>query len=336
MKRNKMIQCFLAGVVIMVYSHIAWSSDNGAEVGLDKEFVVDVKDAVTVSSGSITVGDVAVVNGRNIDAAILIDDVVLGRAPWPGNSRSIGVGEIMLALRNSAVDLSKVQFVGADDVTVSVRATRISGAQIASYAEERLRRKLDISTGRVVVELRRVPDDQLVPLGNGDVRLKFDRISSSKSGRQAYISARIVVDGIVFKTIGISFTVKRFEDIVVARDDMRQGRVVTAKSLAVESVEVTQLSGSTFRNIDDVTGHVVKSSIRSGQIITDKLLADIVTVKKGDVVTLLIRNGGLEVRSSGVCQEDGANGDVVRVVNAVTKKLLYGSVLDSSIVEVQG
>ena len=336
---NLTIQISLILGLLTVPCGISWSLNDtktSKESKLSADIVIDLRSSSVVNGKNITVGDIATVKGGDIDLSLAIDKLVLARAPWPGNDRTMGLGEIRMMLYNRGVDLSGVRFEGAREVTVNVESIVISGQELANHAEKYLRNKLMREEGDVVMELQLMPDNQVVPLGNGDIKLRFARASTGRSKRHIYLSISIVVDGDVYKTVGLTFNIKRFGSIVVAKTTIKAGQVIRKGAVTIESVETTPLSGDTFDDIDDIVGKVAKRSLRSGQVITDEMLDDVAVMSKGDTVVILIRSPGLSIRSKGICEEDGTYGDMVKVINADTKKVLYGHVLDSGTVEVRG
>lgn len=335
-KINLAIQIFLIIGLIIVSSGVAWSLNDKKTLKSDTDIVIELKSSAIVSGKNIKVGDVATVKGKDIDLILSIDNMILGRAPWPGNNRTLGLGDIMTILFNRGVDLSGVRFKGANEVTVKVKSIVISGEEIANHAEKYLRNKLNHGKDEeAVVELQHIPEDQIVPLGDGNVKLRFSRTSMGKSKKKVYLSINIVVNGNVYTTVGLMFNIKRFGSVVVTERVIKSGDVIRKGAVSLESVETTELSEDAFNNVEDVIGKVAKRSLRPGQIVTGKIVENMSAMKKGDIVVILIKSSGLEVTAKGICQEDGAYGDMVKVVNIDTKKVLYGSVLDSGTVEIQ-
>ncbi|MGR3317843.1 MAG: flagellar basal body P-ring formation chaperone FlgA [Candidatus Anammoxibacter sp.] len=335
-KINLIIQIFMLLGFIMVSCGVVWSSNDTRTFKSLAGIVIDLKSSSIVSGKNITVGDIATVKGGDIDLSLAIYNLVLARAPWPGNDRTLGLGEIRMILFNRGVDLSAVRFEGANEVTVNVESIVISGQEIANHAEKYLRNKLMHEEDDVVLELQLIPDDQVVPLGNGDVKLRFARTSTGISKRHIYLSISIMVDGDVFKTVGLTFNVKRFRNVVVAKWAIKSGQVIRKSAVSLESVEITQLFKDTYNNIENVIGKIAKRSFRPGQIITGEMLDDVAVMRKGDTVVVLIKSPGLSIRSKGICEEDGTYGDMVKIVITDTKKVLYGHVLDRGTVEIQG
>ena len=337
-KRNLQYAIFLiivglllldSSIVCALYSVDKSVSDN------DNDIVIYIKSDVVVSGESILMGDIAKVTSGNVDANIAIGNIRLGRSPWPGHKRNFGLGDIKTLLYNRGVDLSHMRFEGANEVTVRLKSITISGDEIVSHAKGYLLNRLNSGNVQIEAIAQQIPNDQVVPFGSGDIKLRFSRASIGKSKRQVYLTINILVDGNIHQTIGITFNIKRFGNIVIANKMMKSGEVVHDGDIGLESVELTRLHGNVFNNKEDIIGKVLKRSLSSGQIITKNMVEEISVVKRGDNVVILIRAQALEVTARGVCQDDGAYGDLIRVVNVDTKKVLFCNVIDSGTVEIK-
>ncbi len=336
MRNNiRIISTLLFMFISMVYVDMGWSQSE--EKGLESSnIIINLKKHSIVNGNSILISDVAYVESLDLDMILKIDNVKLGHPPRPGRKRIIGRGEILRTLHNVGVDASGVQFDGAAEVKIEVRHITITGNEIADHSQKYLRNKLNETDENSVVKLQRIPNDQRVPLGSGDVKLRFSRVSVGKSGRQAYLSVDVVVDNSVYSSLGLTFDIKRFRKVVVAVDGIKPGNIIRNDNVDIASVEVSRVFDDIFTSIDDVVGMEVKRPIRPGDVITGKAIKKRPAMYKGDRVVILIKSSGLEVRSKGICQETGGHGEIVKVMNVDTKKMLLGSVLNGGIVMVEG
>ena len=73
--------------------------------------------------------------------------------------------------------------------------------------------------------------------------------------------------------------------------------------------------------------------LRPGQVLQKRLLAAPVLVKRGEVVVIEARSGPIQVTASGEALEPGRQGDVVRVRNVNTGKIIRARVVDTGTVQ---
>lgn len=101
-------------------------------------------------------------------------------------------------------------------------------------------------------------------------------------------------------------------ELVVVRQNITPGTVITADMLEIQRRERRLVRGNIVQDPSAVTGSRNKRSLSVGQIIN---LQDLCLVCRGDIVTIQISNSGLSVSASGVAQQDGTFGDTVTVKN---------------------
>ena len=100
--------------------------------------------------------------------------------------------------------------------------------------------------------------------------------------------------------------------LVVSRQNIAPGTVITADMLEVQRRERRLVRGNIVQDIATVAGSRNKRSLSAGQILS---LQDLCLVCRGDIVTIEISQGGLAVSATGVAQQDGTLGEVIQVRN---------------------
>ncbi len=67
-------------------------------------------------------------------------------------------------------------------------------------------------------------------------------------------------------------------------------------------------------------------TIQAGEVIKQRLLKKPILVHKGQRVSAAVEQRGFRLTTEVVPLEDGANGDTIKVRNAVTEKLLWARI----------
>lgn len=121
---------------------------------------------------------------------------------------------------------------------------------------------------------------------------------------------------------------------VLARPGQR-GDVVGADMLTLQTRDVAQLP---FGYVDDpasIEGQQLRRPIGAGAVLTPNDVEAPRWVRRGQIVTLIGRAGGLEVRAGGKALGDGAEGQTVRVQNQTSRRVVNGTVTAPGVVEVR-
>ena len=205
-----------------------------------------------------------------------------------------------------------------------------SVTDIAAAAEDYLRRHVGPSARRT--EVRAGPLDVRLRLANCDKPLQaFLR-------RGTRIAARTIV-GVrcagtkpwkVYVPVDVIVTAK----VVVAARTLPRGHLLTEEDLAVEDRDVTRALSGYVTVPAQVLGQRLKSQLLSGRMLTPALLEADKLVRRGQMVTLMVNNGGIAIRMTGRALSDGALNQRIRVENLNSGRIVEGIVRSRENVEI--
>ncbi|SLN77133.1 flagellar basal body P-ring formation chaperone FlgA [Oceanibacterium hippocampi] len=135
---------------------------------------------------------------------------------------------------------------------------------------------------------------------------------------------RLRVSGRVFKSVEVP---------VLARQ-LSPGEVIAADDVRLVAVRESTVRRNTVLESDTLVGMAVKRPIRAGQPVRVGDLTTPKLVTKGELVSIRLRSGSLSLTASGIAQESGAAGDIIRVVNQQSRKTIQATVEGPRIVTV--
>lgn len=119
----------------------------------------------------------------------------------------------------------------------------------------------------------------------------------------------------------------RIDEIVetlVLRQNIATGSLITADMLETTTRARRFVRGNLVADAASVIGAKTKRSLSMGQILT---FQDLCLVCKGDIVTIAIRDNGLDVSASGIAMSDGSLGDMIPVQNRQSKRTVTAEVV---------
>lgn len=117
--------------------------------------------------------------------------------------------------------------------------------------------------------------------------------------------------------------VTQMQPVVVFKDVVSPGTLLSAENVSVVQLDKKAIRSSTFSAIDQVIGARAKRRNRPGQPVIPNQLC---FVCKGDSIVIKANISGLEIKTSGIAQQDGNLGDTIAVKNASSKKTVYARV----------
>lgn len=107
---------------------------------------------------------------------------------------------------------------------------------------------------------------------------------------------------------------------------VRPDEVIGAADLAWVEVAQASMPPAGLTEPDEIIGNQARRRLAPGRVLTRRDLGPPHLVRRGHPVELIYARPGLRITALGVAQEDGALGDLVRVMNAESRRQLQGVV----------
>jgi flagella basal body P-ring formation protein FlgA len=123
--------------------------------------------------------------------------------------------------------------------------------------------------------------------------------------------------------------------VVTAAKPLLRGTVLKRSDIRIEQMDVALLRGSYYRNIEDVTGKVLTRGIAANAPLSSHALKKPLLVKRGQRVVIAAIAAELAIRAAGEALMDGAQGDIIKVRNNRSQRVVEGLVTSAGVVEVR-
>jgi flagella basal body P-ring formation protein FlgA len=186
-------------------------------------------------------------------------------------------------------------------------------------------------------------DDSRLSLRAGplDPRLDLPRCSEALEGflrKGTEIRSRTVVGvrcaGDAPWKVYVPVDVIVTDDVLVAARTLPGGQVPGPGDVRVEKRDVSRLVGGYLSTPDELAGQRLKSQLHAGRIITPAMLQADEVIRRGQTVTLLVKDEGVTIRMAGKALMKGALNQRIRVENSGSKRVVEGLVRSPEHVEV--
>ena len=132
----------------------------------------------------------------------------------------------------------------------------------------------------------------------------------------------------------VSARVHIYEEVVIARHPIIRGQVVAASDLARERRDIARLGEGYFVDPRALIGKHARRAISAGELIRHRALDQPKSVRRGQRVVLVARSPGFEVRMEGKALAAGGIGDIIRVRNRRSRRIVEGVIASSGVVHV--
>lgn len=183
------------------------------------------------------------------------------------------------------------------------------------------------------VEIQVFPLDRRLKLAQCDQPLQsYDSPNGVRPGRSV-VGVRCA--GSKPWKLYVSVRVKVQQAVIVSRRALPQGHLVAAADVQLLERDSANLLRGYFSSADQVIGQRIKRHLGAGKVITPSSLARDQLVKRGADVEILASVGLIEVRMRGKAMSDGGLGERIRVRNDKSGRVISGTVIDNSVIQVQ-
>lgn len=122
--------------------------------------------------------------------------------------------------------------------------------------------------------------------------------------------------------------------VVVARQTLVKGHLLTADDLALVRRDVTKARNGYFGDPKRVTGQRLKTQLIAGKVLKPSMIAVNIAIERGQSVTLTVGAGQFNISMTGTAMMNGALGQRIRVRNNNSGRIVEGIVRSQEHVEI--
>ena len=125
-----------------------------------------------------------------------------------------------------------------------------------------------------------------------------------------------------------------FDDVAITTRPLVRGQIIDVAGVALQKTDVSRLNHGYFAKLEDLRNLEARRNLARGTVLTPRSLTPRRLVRAGQTVTLVLDYGGLRVRSSGEALHAASHGQVVRIRNSQTHRIVEGVVIGAGVVRV--
>ncbi|UXR64927.1 flagellar basal body P-ring formation chaperone FlgA [Bdellovibrio bacteriovorus] len=275
----------------------------------------------------LRLGDIATVEGGSEELLAALDAVVLREdARELLLSQHLESGEILGRMRsalNSQENLRRMnpQFKVPSQVKVSFASTPVSKQEIERKIHNVLKARCQECEYQVSVQSTPRPASKLWDLDYTQLSAKGGFLLPLRDGDQRQI-----------KWISGTIRVSRLTPVTTRL--ILQGERVQADDLRMSMTDVTFAKDGSLR-MEDIQGQLAARSLPVGSTVWASDLKREPAAKKGQVVKALLGDDSFEISVNMMAEDSGFVGDIIKVKNLETQKVLSGLVTEKGVVKLQ-
>ena len=301
-----------------------------------------------VQGEAIHVGDVADVRGFSVEDREKLRDIIVSAAPKSGGDLVVQSADVRAALSDAHVNLADVSLLGASRCKVSRMHPAV--AKLDNKPAARHVRKISFAEGARPHEIAPRPAtatlettlrefiEARVGETEGKVEIRFSPTSRSalqlEAARHHFdirpreqsklglltFEVEITGDDVAPKMVPIIAEVALSREVVVAKRPINRGETIEGRNLKLEQRRFTDYSQVGVTDLAAVTGQQARQLIRPGEMLLARIVESKPVIRRGDPVTIWMRQAGLVIKASGRAQASGSLGDRIEVARDGTMR----------------
>jgi len=290
---------------------------------------IKVKEKSEILGLYIYIKDIAKVTGKDSLLVKRIENTVLATSPKPGFDRQLKINFIKSRLKQNQISEKNYVLSCPNVVKVSVKYVKIKSKEIKKCINDYLNGIISDDCMKVI-EIVRVPENVKAPAYKVNLKVIPKKYGNFRGTLN--IKVGIYNENQLYSKLNIPVRVRIFEDVVVAKNDIKRDDIIMVDDLEKRKIETTPYGDRFFKNFKEVVGKRSKVTLNNGSLIKRNMIEEPPVINRGDIVTIESISGNIKITASGEAKEDGWMGKVIRVYCKQSKKDVLAEVIDKGTV----
>ena len=320
---GKLGACLIFMVAGCMLSPAAFSSDGTC---------LTLKAAALVEQDSVRLSDIATLTGPSKSQLKTLGATIVARSPQPGQTRFVGIDYIRIRLKQAGIDTASIIFKGSQDVRITRQAATLPTQRIQRAVEMAVRSRMPWKNEDVTISDINLDENIQLPVG----RLSYQILPSRNEDYlgQTILALHLFVDGEPVKKVWVNATISVMADVVTVIRPLGKYAIIEPADLSLERRDLSGLSSDTVSRIEDVIGNRTTRMIYPQTVLQASMVASPPLVRRGDIVKIVANTGPMIITATGMVKQQGCKGEMVRVVNMDSNRIITARVTGPGAVEV--
>jgi flagella basal body P-ring formation protein FlgA len=293
---------------------------------------IRVRDRVEIDGDEVLLGQIAEIQGSDLQLIRHLEGIVIGNAPLPGKLRQYDESYLKMRLKQYHIDLAGVILEVPEHIEVLRSCIKIEKQKIEEIISNFLIQNISQKNKNLRIKEIQVPEEVL--LSKGQISYKVTAADNQPLRGKCSIAVEFSINGYDQKKIWASATIQVLGPVVVTRKPLGRYKPIGGDDIQLKTMDLSDLPDDVITDTEEVLGKRTKRAI-GAQV---PLRADTVElpplVKRGDLVVIVAESKGLKITTRGQVKKKGRLGEQIPVVNLDSNKVLYARVIDANTVKV--
>ena len=294
--------------------------------------VVKLKPYALVHERQYALGEIADISGGDADAVRRLASLALGGSPRLGYTEQLARAQVQRVVRTYVGELyERLVWEGAKVLKLETAAVAYDGGRIVEAASAHLRDALSRRYAQLEIHPAEAPPRLDLPAGEVTLRPREDAAMGPPRSRMP-VWVDVSIDGAFYRTVIVPLRVEIPGTALFARKNLPRGAVPAPEDFEPRQVDLAAL-GAEAAVPASAFGKHLSRPLAAGDPLLSSSLEERLAVNKGDVVTLLVRAGAIEIESRATALSGGVVGQKVRIKPAAGDAVVVAEIVSPNVVQ---
>jgi flagella basal body P-ring formation protein FlgA len=136
-------------------------------------------------------------------------------------------------------------------------------------------------------------------------------------------------------SIFTSAVIKVYENVIVLSRPIQRGEIITRQHLAIEKKDVSKLRGDFVTQVKQIENKQATRYTPAGAILGLRSFIEPRLIKRGDKIIISAIQPAFAIRMNGVAMMDGIKGQLIRIKNENSGRIINATVIEPGLVSVK-
>lgn len=297
-------------------------ADNNSNSTLSKE-IIALKPSSVVIENNITLGDIFTGVEEYAGKTVAI-------APAPGGQIILDAKQLFRIAR--ALNLNWRPISMQTSIVISRASSIVKGEEIEDVVTQSLLEKGVEKDAEIVFNSRDIEIN--IPINiNPSIVVRDLVIDNSK--RRFSGTVDVVANETSFGKARIAGQIFPTALVPMLNNTIPAGSIIKNSDVSLETVRSEQLKSNTIIDKRKIIGMEAKRNLRKGNTVQFSEIDRPVLVSRNQLVSIIINTPYMNLTAKGQAQENGSEGDLIKVVNTRSNKVIQARVTGEATVSVE-
>jgi flagella basal body P-ring formation protein FlgA len=289
--------------------------------------------AVTIDQDTVRLSDIATIDDTSAMPLKTLGATVVAKSLLPGQTRFIDLDYIRIRLKNAGFDPKAMTFRGPGEVRITRPAATLPSRLIEQSVEATIRSRMPWKNEDVTIS--DIAFDETIQLPTGKLTYRIVPSRNEDYLGRTTLALHLLVNDEPVRKVWVNATLSVMADVVIVTRPLGKHQHIEPSDLSIERRNLADLPADTVSRSEDALGSRTTRMIYPDTVLQASMIALPPVVKRGDIVKIVANTGPMTITATGMVQQQGCKGDMIRVMNTDSSRVITARVTGPGAVAVE-